>query len=247
MRSVSSSGTRVQYTQPPNGWLNGVPSTSTSVRLTPLGPMPRRDTPCDVGCDDRLLVRRNRLNVGICRSTSSATTAGDVRMSSLVSTLTLAGTAPDRCSVRVGVTVTVSASVAGDSTMSSAAGVALTCSDFSANPPARTITVRSLADDSTENRPSGPVTVRCSGPLAGRTMTDAPAPTAPDVSLPTPETVPPARAARRESTAIIMGLDYTAAPHQDHERQRPSVHAACAALPAALVDSLSSGRRRPLA
>ena len=39
--------------------------------------MPRSDTPCAVGCDERLLVRRNRLNVGICRSTSSATTAGD--------------------------------------------------------------------------------------------------------------------------------------------------------------------------
>ena len=80
MRSTLSSGTRVQYTQPPNGSLNGTPSSSTSVRLTPLGPMPRSDTPCVVGCDDRLLVRRNRLNVGICRSTSSATTAGDWRI-----------------------------------------------------------------------------------------------------------------------------------------------------------------------
>ena len=92
MRSTLSSGTRVQYTQPPNGSLNGTPSSSTSVRLTPLGPMPRSDTPCAVGCDARLLVRRNRLNVGICRSTSSATTAGDCLMSSWPSTLTLAGT-----------------------------------------------------------------------------------------------------------------------------------------------------------
>ena len=78
------------------------------MRLTPLGPMPRSDTPCAVGCDDRLLVRRNRLKVGICRSTSSATTAGDWRMSWRLSTLTLAGRSPVRCSLRVAVTVTVS-------------------------------------------------------------------------------------------------------------------------------------------
>src|SRR6188472_3566469 len=89
IRFAFSIGTRVQYTQPPNGSLNGTPSSSTSVRLTPLGPIPRSDTPCVVGCDDRLLVRLKRLNVGICRSTSSATTAGDVRMSSRVSTVTL--------------------------------------------------------------------------------------------------------------------------------------------------------------
>ena len=83
MRSTLSSGTRVQYTQPPNGSLNGTPSISTSDRLTPLGPMPRSDTPCAVGCDDRLLVRRNRLKVGTSRSTSSATTAGDCRIVSL--------------------------------------------------------------------------------------------------------------------------------------------------------------------
>ncbi len=47
---------RVQYTQPPNGSLNGTLSISTRVRLTPLGPMPRSDTPCVVGCDVRLLV-----------------------------------------------------------------------------------------------------------------------------------------------------------------------------------------------
>src|SRR4029453_11761498 len=61
IRSALSSGTRDQYTHPPKGSLNGTPSTSTSVRLTPLGPMPRSETPCDVGCDDRLLLRRKRL------------------------------------------------------------------------------------------------------------------------------------------------------------------------------------------
>ncbi len=112
MRSTLSSGTRVQYTQPPNGSLNGTPSTSTSVRLTPLGPIPRSETPCAVGCDDRLLLRRNRLNVGTCRSTSSATTAGDCRIVSFSTMLALTGTSPRRFSLRVGVTVTVSKSPA---------------------------------------------------------------------------------------------------------------------------------------
>ena len=62
------------------------------MRLTPLGPTPRRETPCAVGCDAMLLVRRNRLNVGICRSTSSATTAGDCSICSLLTTLMLNGT-----------------------------------------------------------------------------------------------------------------------------------------------------------
>ena len=62
--STLSSGTRVQYTQPPNGSLKGTPSSSTSVRLWPLGPMPRSDTPWVVGWAARLLVRRNRLKLG---------------------------------------------------------------------------------------------------------------------------------------------------------------------------------------
>src|SRR6187397_673325 len=96
-----------------------MPSMSTSERLPPLGPMPRSDTPWAVGCDDRLLVRRKRLNVGAWRSTSSATTAGDRRICSLSMTLTLAGTSASRCSVRVGVTDTDSKSVAGANSTSS--------------------------------------------------------------------------------------------------------------------------------
>ena len=34
------------------------------MRLTPLGPMPRSDTPWVVGLATRLLLRRNRLNPG---------------------------------------------------------------------------------------------------------------------------------------------------------------------------------------
>ena len=62
-----------------------------------------------------LLVRRNRENVGTCRSTSSATTAADCSICWLSSTVTLAGVSPSRCSVRLGVTVTSSNSDAGDS------------------------------------------------------------------------------------------------------------------------------------
>src|SRR5262245_35198710 len=157
MRLTLSIGTRVQYTQPPKGSLNGTPSTSTSVRLTPLGPIPRNETPCAVGWDDRLLLRRNRLKVGTWRSTSSATTAGDCRIVSFSTTFALTGTSPSRFSVRVGVTVTVSNSVAIlRTTATSFDGV--TGPDHSANPPARTIIVKLPEGRSLSvNRPSGPV------------------------------------------------------------------------------------------
>ena len=60
-----------------------------------------------------------------------------------MTTLTLAGTSPSRCSVRVGVTVTVSNSVAGSTTMSIALPDADAFCVFSANPPARTMIVTS--------------------------------------------------------------------------------------------------------
>ena len=188
MRFTLSIGTRVQYTQPPKGSLNGTPSTSTSVRLTPLGPMPRSDTPCAVGCDDRLLLRRNRLKVGTCRSTSSATTAGDCRIVSFSTMFALTGTSPSRFALRVGVTVTVSSSPATASTTSTSRLAGTDC-DHSAKPPARTISVRSPAGAiAMANRPSGPDTVCCSGPLVPITITDAPDTTAPESSLTMPET-----------------------------------------------------------
>ena len=186
MRSTFSSGTRVQYTQPPNGSLNGMPSMSTSERLTPLGPMPRSDTPCAVGCDDRLLVRRNRLKVGAWRSTSSATTAGDRRICSLSMTLTLAGTSASRCSVRVGVTDTDSKRV-GRGQLHLERTPSAGC-DFSAKPLARTTMVAPEGTEPNENLPSGPVTVCCSEPEGPRAMTAAPATTPPVESLTTPDT-----------------------------------------------------------
>ena len=155
------------------------------MRLTPLGPMPRSDTPCAVGCDARLLVRRNRLNVGTCRSTSSATTAGDWRMSSRPITLTLAGTSPRRCSIRDAVTVTVSDSDAGVSTTSTRRLVAPGASvrRDSANDWRRTTSTTSPgAATASVKRPSAPETVCRSLPLTKRAMTVAPATTWPDES-----------------------------------------------------------------
>src|SRR6188472_2152296 len=208
IRFAFSIGTRVQYTQPPNGSLNGTPSTSTSVRLTPLGPMPRSETPCAVGCDDRLLLRRNRLNVGTCLSTSSATTAGDCRMVSFSMMLALTGTSPRAFSLRVGVTVTVSNNVAIlRTTLISFEGA--TDADHSANPPART-TIVTLPPGTPESvkRPSGPVTVCNSGPPVPRTLIDAPETAPPASSRTTPETADwaaaaLARARERMSTKAV--------------------------------------------
>src|SRR5688500_5039880 len=107
------SGSRVQHPQPLNGSLKENWSNSPSLRLTPLVQMPWSETQCAVGCDATLLVRRNRLNVGIWRSTSSATTAGDCSICVLLTTLTLAGTSAIRCSDRVAVTVSCSTMPAG--------------------------------------------------------------------------------------------------------------------------------------
>ena len=53
-----------------------MPSHSTSVRLAPLDPMPRSDSPCVVGCATRLEFRRKRLKPGTIRSRSSRLTPG---------------------------------------------------------------------------------------------------------------------------------------------------------------------------
>ena len=76
------------------------------MRLTPLGPMPRSDTPCVVGLATRLLLRRNRLKPGIWRSRSSTVRAAERSISSLVNTVTLAGTSCSACSTRPAETTT---------------------------------------------------------------------------------------------------------------------------------------------
>ncbi len=102
--------------------------------------------------------------------------------------LALTGTSPRRCAVRVGVTVTVSKRPAIESTMSTSRFTGTDCV-YSANPPARTISVRSPAGGIVNvNRPSGPVTVCCSRPPEPTTSTDAPDTAPPAGSLTMPET-----------------------------------------------------------
>ena len=100
MRSMLSNGTLLQYTHPPKGSFNGTPSNKTRVLLTPLGPMPRRDTPCVVGLATRLLLRRNKLKPGTSRNRSSTVWAVERSMSSRVSTVVCVGTSARRCSTR---------------------------------------------------------------------------------------------------------------------------------------------------
>src|SRR5580693_5310352 len=73
---IDSAGTRSQYTHPPKGSFSGMPSSSTSARLAPLAPNPRRETPCVVGFAVRLLDRRYKLNPGTWRRSSSSRSAG---------------------------------------------------------------------------------------------------------------------------------------------------------------------------
>src|SRR3984957_12230644 len=63
---IDSTGTRSQYTHPPNGSFSGMPSSSTSARLEPFAPNPRNETPRVGGFAVRLLDRRNKLKPGTC-------------------------------------------------------------------------------------------------------------------------------------------------------------------------------------
>jgi len=67
---------RSQYTHPPNGSLIGMLSQSTRVRLAPVDPVARSETPCVVGFATTLDERRKRLKPGICRSRSSSSAPG---------------------------------------------------------------------------------------------------------------------------------------------------------------------------
>src|SRR5205823_7059096 len=64
-------GTEPQYIQPANPSCSGTPSSRTSARETPEGPMPRRLTPCELGSATRLEDLRKTANEGSRRSASS--------------------------------------------------------------------------------------------------------------------------------------------------------------------------------
>src|SRR5688572_3522572 len=100
--------TRFHCTQPPNGSFSGTPSRRTAVRLAPLAPTPRSETPCVVGFALRLLERRKIENPTDCRKTSSI--AGDAADSIALREMieTLAGVSAMRVSILAAVTVTSS-------------------------------------------------------------------------------------------------------------------------------------------
>src|SRR6187200_2107525 len=108
MRSTAAAGIRLQYTQPPNGSLSGVPSASTSARLAPDADRPRRPAPCVVGLADLEVVRRNRLNPGVVFSASSNGAGGIAARSAAVRIATGAAGEVRALSVRVAVTTTAS-------------------------------------------------------------------------------------------------------------------------------------------
>ena len=79
-----------QYTQLPKGSLSGTPSQRTSVRLAPLGPIPRSETPVVVGWEMKLVFRRKSPNPGTRLRASSTRAPGESRRSSLSSAVTSA-------------------------------------------------------------------------------------------------------------------------------------------------------------
>lgn len=81
-----------------------MPSSSTSAREAPLAPIPRSETPCEVGLAVRLPERRKSVNPGTCRSASSVVAAAVVVRAWRVITTTLAGVSPNRDGVCVAVT-----------------------------------------------------------------------------------------------------------------------------------------------
>ena len=108
MRSRKSVGIRFQYTQLPKGSLSGIPSQRTSVRLAPLGPIPRSETPVVVGWEMKLVFRRKRPNPGTRLSASSTRVPGEFERSSLSTAVTSATESTIVSSPRVAVTTTVS-------------------------------------------------------------------------------------------------------------------------------------------
>src|SRR2546423_13276643 len=77
-----------------------MPSFSTTARLAPDAPTPRRLTPCDVGFDVRLLVRRKSVKPGTCLSKSSSVSAAVVERASGEKTVRVDGVSLRRAAAR---------------------------------------------------------------------------------------------------------------------------------------------------
>src|SRR6266851_632540 len=78
-----------------------MPSHSSSVRLAPVAPMPRSETPCVVGFATRLDERRNKVKPGTLRRRSSIFTPGISSRSWRSITETTAGTSVEMVPVTV--------------------------------------------------------------------------------------------------------------------------------------------------
>ena len=116
--AIESTGTALQGTQPPKGSFKGTPSRSTSDRLAPLGPRPRRETPWVVGLAVMLSFRRNRLKSGDALSAPSGVSDTSSLKASLGTISTVKGTCERGSGSRVALTVNGSS----DSTWAAAAG-----------------------------------------------------------------------------------------------------------------------------
>src|SRR5579884_2778637 len=79
----------------------GMLSQRTSVRLAPLEPVARKETPCVVGFATRLELRRNKLKPGIWRSRSSMFMPGMFSICSRSRTVMEAGVSADSVSFTV--------------------------------------------------------------------------------------------------------------------------------------------------
>ena len=177
---------RLQYTQPPNGSLSGVPSASTSARLAPDADSPRSPAPCVVGLEDLDVVRRNRLKPGVVFNASSNGAGGSEARSAAVRIAIGAAGDVRPLSVREAVTTTDSAGRGGEHDAkghrpsSAPAGRAKpACLDLDPITQGRAHASSKL--------PLSLLTVRQSTPLA-RAVTVAPASTAPESSTTTPRT-----------------------------------------------------------
>src|SRR6267378_327470 len=78
-----------------------MPSQSSSVRLAPVDPMPRSETPCVVGFATTLEERRNRVKPGTLRRRSSILTPGSSAIRWRSITEMAAGTSVEMVSVTV--------------------------------------------------------------------------------------------------------------------------------------------------
>ena len=136
----SKAGGGSRNTQPPNGSFIGIPSTSTKVRLTPLGAMPRRLSPWAVGCESRLEVRRNKLTAGDDRNASSMTIAAACARSRASQVIAATGRSDSRTGSRVALTVMISTRRCP----SAAGGVAALCSPGAAMVMAGSMTLNTV-------------------------------------------------------------------------------------------------------